>query len=163
MRGEAISHTQDPQRVHDYIGQITRWYSGTWQVMRLRRLLRGRQRIDLEFGLLIGESLAFSVLVMLLPLVAVLWPGALLRCFAIDQLLTAALAIASAVRLRRPDVVLWFPTFAVIRVINCFVWVRTFWTEVVRERSLDVWFTPDRYERRAGGHDNTQAREAFCA
>ena len=160
---QAISHTQDPQRVHDYIGQITRWYSGTWQVMRLRRLLRGGQRIDLEFGLLIGESLAFSVLVMLLPLVAVLWPGALLRCFAIDQLLTAALAIASAVRLRRPDVVLWFPTFAVIRVINCFVWVRTFWTEVVRERSLDVWLTPQRYERRAGGHDNTQGREAFCA
>ena len=160
---EAISHTQDPQRVHDYIGQITRWYSGTWQVMRLRRLLRGRQRIDLEVGLLIGESLAFSILVMALPLVAVLWPGALLRCFAIDQLVTAALAIASAVRLRRSDVVLWCPTFAIIRVINCFVWVRTFWTEVVRGKSLDVWFTPERYERCLDNRAKSQAREAFCA
>ena len=160
---EAISNTQDPQRVHDYIGQITRWYSGTWQVMRLRRLLRGRQRIDLEFGLLIGESLAFSLLVMALPLVAVLWPDALLRCFAIDQLVTLALAIASAVRLRRPDVVLWCPTFVIIRVINCFVWVRTFWTEVVRGTSLEVWFTPERYERRTNDHTNTSAREAFCA
>ena len=149
--------------MRDYIGQITRWYSGTWQVMRLRRLLRGRQRIDLEFALLIGESLAFSILVMLLPLLFLLWPGAVLRCLAIDQLVTAALAIASAVRLRRLDVVLWCPTFAIIRVINCFVWVRTFWTEVVRRRSLDVWFTPQRYERGTDAHANTQTREAFCA
>jgi hypothetical protein len=101
--------------------------------------------------------------VMVLPLVAVLWPGAVLRCFAIDQLVTAALAIASAVRLRRSDVVLWCPTFAVIRVINCFVWVRTFWTEVVRGKLLDVWFTPERYERCLDDRAESQAREAFCA
>jgi len=160
---EAISHTQDPQRLRDYIGQITRWYSGTWQVMRLRRLPRGRQRIDLEFGLLVGESLAFSVLVMLLPLLFILWPQALLRCLVIDQVVTTALAIASAVRLRRADLVLWCPTFVVIRAINCFVWVRTFWTEVVRRRSLDVWYTPQRYERRSGDRPTSQAREAFCA
>jgi poly-beta-1,6-N-acetyl-D-glucosamine synthase len=157
---EAISFTQDPQRLRDYIGQITRWYSGTWQVMRLRRLLRGRQRIDVEFGLLVGESLAFSALVMLLPVMVILWPEAMLRCLVIDQLLTAALAVASAVRLRRADVVLWCPTFVFIRAINCWVWVRTFWTEVVRGRSLDVWFTPQRYERKTG---KSQSSEAVCA
>lgn len=159
----AVSHTQDPQRLRDYVGQITRWYSGTWQVMRLRRLPRGGQRVDLEVGLLVGESLAFSLLVMLLPLLAWLWPQAVLRCLVIDQLVAASLAIVTAVRLRRLDVVLWCPTFIVIRVINCFVWVRTFWTEVVRGRSLEVWFTPQRYERRADAHVTTQAREAFCA
>jgi biofilm PGA synthesis N-glycosyltransferase PgaC len=159
----AISHTQDPQCLRDYVGQITRWYSGTWQVMRLRRLPRGGQRVDLEVGLLVGESLAFSLLVMLLPLLAWLWPQAVLRCLVIDQLVAASLAIVTAVRLRRLDVVLWCPTFIVIRVINCFVWVRTFWTEVVRGKSLEVWFTPQRYERRADAHVTTQAREAFCA
>jgi cellulose synthase/poly-beta-1,6-N-acetylglucosamine synthase-like glycosyltransferase len=159
----AISHTQDPQRLRDYVGQITRWYSGTWQVMRLRRLPRGGQRVDLEFGLLVGESLAFSLLVMLLPLLAWLWPQAVLRCLVIDQLVAASLAIVTAVRLRRLDVVLWSPTFLVIRAINCVVWVRTFWTEVVRGQSLEVWFTPQRYERRADTHVTTQAREAFCA
>jgi hypothetical protein len=129
--------------------------------MRLRRLNprpaahRPRVRITRR------ESLAFSILVMALPLVAVLWPGALLRCVAIDQLLTAALAIASAVRLRRSDVLVWCPTFVIIRVINCFVWVRTFWTEVVRGKSLDVWFTPERYERRTDDHAHTQARRHF--
>jgi cellulose synthase/poly-beta-1,6-N-acetylglucosamine synthase-like glycosyltransferase len=160
---QAISNTQDPQCLRDYIGQITRWYSGTWQVMRLRGLPRGGQRVDLEFGLLVGESLAFSILVMLLPLLTWLWPQAVLRCLFIDQLVAVGLAIVAAVRLRRLDVVLWCPTFVVIRVINCFVWVRTFWTEVIRRRSLDVWFTPQRYERRAGADVTTQAREAFCA
>lgn len=160
---QAISNTQDPQCLRDYIGQITRWYSGTWQVMRLRRLPRGGQRVDLECGLLVGESLAFSVLVMLLPLLALLWPEAVLRCLFIDQLVATTLAIVTAVRLRRLDVLLWCPTFIVIRVINCFVWVRTFWTEVVRGKSLEVWFTPQRYERRADPHVTTQAREAFCA
>jgi len=131
--------------------------------MRLRRLPRGRQRIDLEFGLLVGESLTFSILVMLLPLLFLLWPGAVMRALVIDQVVAAALVIASAVRLRRLDLVLWCPTFAFIRVINCFVWVRTFWTEVVRGRPLDEWFTPQRYERRSDDQVSTRAPEAFCA
>jgi cellulose synthase/poly-beta-1,6-N-acetylglucosamine synthase-like glycosyltransferase len=161
---EAISHTQDPQCLRDYAGQITRWYSGTWQVMRLRRLMRGGQRIDLEFGLVVTESLAFSIVVMMLPLLAVLWPEAVLRCLIIDQIVSAALVMVSAVRLRRLDVMLWFPTFAFIRAVNCFVWVRSFWTEVVRGRSLDEWFTPQRYER-SGDRPAIQARarETICA
>ena len=160
----AISHTQDPQCLRDYVGQITRWYSGTWQVMRLRRLPRGGQRVDLEFGLLVTESLAFSLLVMMLPLLALLWPEAVLRCLVIDQIVTALLALMSAVRLRRLDVMLWFPTFAFIRVVNCFVWVRSFWTEVVRGRSLDVWFTPQRYERSTDRQSiPAESRETLCA
>jgi len=159
---QAISHTQDPQRLRDYIGQITRWYSGTWQVMRLRRLPRGWQRIDLEYGLLVGESLTFSILVMLLPLALLMWPGAVLRALLFDQLVAAVLVIVSAVRLRRCDVVLWFPTFAFLRAINCFIWVRTFWTEIVRGKSLDVWFTPQRYERPSSDHANRQGG-SLCA
>ena len=149
--------------MRDYVGQITRWYSGTWQVMSLRRLPRGGQRVDLEFGLLVGESLLFSILVMLLPLLAWLWPQAVLRCLLIDQLVAVTLAVISAARLRRLDMLLWWPTFIVIRAINCFVWLRTFWTEVVLRKSLEVWFTPQRYERRTPDHANTQAREALCA
>ena len=160
---QAISNTQDPQCLRDYVGQITRWYSGTWQVMSLRRLPRGGQRVDFEFGLLVGESLLFSILVMLLPLLMWMWPQAVLRCLVIDQLVAVSLAVFSAARLRRLDVLLWWPSFIVIRAINCFVWVRTFWTEVVRGKSLDVWFTPQRYERGTGDRVSTQTREVFCA
>src|SRR5688572_6945920 len=32
----AVAYTQDPRTLRQYLGQITRWYSGTWQVMLLR-------------------------------------------------------------------------------------------------------------------------------
>jgi poly-beta-1,6-N-acetyl-D-glucosamine synthase len=142
---KAISYTQDPRTVRDYIGQITRWYSGTWQVMRLRRLPFGRQRIDAEFAVLAGEGLLYSVLIPLLPLLAFLWPGVLMRMLVFDQVVAASLAALAAVRLRRADVFLWFPTYALVRLINCLVLLKTFWVEVVRGRSLEVWFTPQRY------------------
>jgi cellulose synthase/poly-beta-1,6-N-acetylglucosamine synthase-like glycosyltransferase len=158
----AVSHTQDPQCLADYTGQIMRWYSGTWQVMRLRRLLRGGQRIDLEFALLAGEGIGYSLLTLLLPVLAMFAPGMALRWLLFDQALMLIAAALCAVRLRRPDILLWSPTFIILRFVNCFVWVRSFWREVVRGHSLRVWFTPERYV-----HERSPARppcqEAFHA
>ena len=142
----AVSHTQDPQRLRDYIGQITRWYSGSWQVMRLHQLGRRSQRIDLEFALLVAEGLIYSVVLSLLPVLVFLFPTIILRCVAFEQLLTAAIALFTAIRLRRADIFFWCPTFSLLRLINAFVWIRTFWAEVIRRQTLRVWFTPERYE-----------------
>ena len=30
----AVTYTQDPRSFRDYVGELTRWYRGTWQVMR---------------------------------------------------------------------------------------------------------------------------------
>jgi cellulose synthase/poly-beta-1,6-N-acetylglucosamine synthase-like glycosyltransferase len=59
---DAIAYTQDPRALRDYVGQITRWHSGTWQVMKRHRLPFGGQRVDAEFALLVGESLVYSSL-----------------------------------------------------------------------------------------------------
>jgi biofilm PGA synthesis N-glycosyltransferase PgaC len=161
---EAISHTQDPRRLRDYIGQVTRWYSGAWQVMRLHRLPIGRQRIDLEIGLVAGEGLIYSAITLLMPLVAIAAPGLVLRWLLLDQLVVFATALLCAIKLRRPDVFLWAPTFIVIRFINCFVWVRTFWTEIIRRNTLTVWFTPQRYQHREpSGTILECSQEAICA
>ena len=142
---DALSYTQDPRRLRDYIGQITRWYSGTWQVMRLRRLPFGRQRIDLEIAMLAGEGLVYSAVTLLLPLVALFSPSLVWRWLVLDQLIMLAAAVVCACRLRRLDVLLWSPTFMALRLINCFLWLRTFWTEIVRRNTLTQWFTPERY------------------
>lgn len=142
---EAVSHTQDPRCLRDYVGQIMRWYSGTWQVMRLRRLLRGGQRIDLEFAVLAGEGLGYSMLTLLLPVIALFAPGVALRWFLFDQAIMLTGAVLCAVRLRRLDILVWSPTFAFLRFVNCVIWVRSFWTEIVRGNTLRVWFTPERY------------------
>jgi hypothetical protein len=57
-------------------------------------------------------------------------------------------AAVCAVHLRRPDVLLYSPTFVVLRLISSFLWLRTFWTEIVRQRRLSTWFSPRRYQCR---------------
>jgi cellulose synthase/poly-beta-1,6-N-acetylglucosamine synthase-like glycosyltransferase len=160
---DAVSHTQDPRRLKDYIGQVTRWYSGAWQVMRLRALPVGRQRIDLEFGLVAGEGLLYSALTLMLPVFALAAPELVARWLLLDQSVVFAGAVVCAVRLRRPDVLLWSPTFIVLRTINAFLWLRTFWTEVVRRRTLRVWFTPQRYRGAAAAPALEGPQEAVCA
>jgi cellulose synthase/poly-beta-1,6-N-acetylglucosamine synthase-like glycosyltransferase len=152
---DAVVYTQDPRRIGEYIGQLTRWYSGTWQVMRLHRLPFGRQRLDAEVALLIGEGLAYSVLVLALPVLAWLWPAATLRALLLDQLVFAFLSVVFAWRLRRLDVLVWLPMFAPLRVIGCMVLVRTFWLEVVRRRTLRTWFSVARYDSNAQSPYNT--------
>ena len=149
---DAVVYTQDPRRLREYVGQLTRWYSGTWQVMRLHRLPRGRQRLDAEMALLIGEGLFYSMLVLALPVLAWLSPAATLRWLLLDQSVFAVLTVVCAWRLRRLDVVLWFPTFAPLRVIGCMVLLRTYWLEVVCRRTLRAWFSVARYD------SNTQTR-----
>jgi poly-beta-1,6-N-acetyl-D-glucosamine synthase len=146
---DAVVHTQDPRRITEYIGQLTRWYSGTWQVMRLHRLPFGRQRIDAEFALLIGEGLVYSAMVLAVPLLAWLSPSATLRWLLLDQLVAAFAAVLCAWRLGRVDVLLWFPTFVPLRVIGCLVLVRTFWLEVIRRQTLRTWFSVARYDTNA--------------
>jgi cellulose synthase/poly-beta-1,6-N-acetylglucosamine synthase-like glycosyltransferase len=142
----AVTFTQDPRTIRGYLGQIRRWYSGTWQVMRLHGLPFGRQRIDAEFALLVGEGLFYSALVLALPLVALAWPAAALRWILLDQAVSAAAAVVVAASLRRIDIVLGFPTFVVLRVLGCAVLLQTFWAEIVRKRTLQTWFSVGRYE-----------------
>jgi cellulose synthase/poly-beta-1,6-N-acetylglucosamine synthase-like glycosyltransferase len=142
----AVANTQDPQTIRQYVGQITRWYSGTWQVMLLRRLPFGCQRVDAEFGVLAGEGLLYAVLLLMLPVVALLSPMNVLSFLLIDQAMWFALAIGFAIHQRRADVVWAFPVFFLIRCLNCAVLLRTFWLEVIRRKTRQDWFSVARYQ-----------------
>jgi poly-beta-1,6-N-acetyl-D-glucosamine synthase len=143
---DAVTFTQDPRTIRGYLGQLRRWYSGTWQVMRLHGLPFGRQRIDAEFALLVGEGLVYSALVLALPLVALVWPAAALRWILLDQAVSAAAVVIVAACLRRIDIVFSFPAFVVLRVLGCAVLLQTFWAEIIRKRTLQTWFSVGRYE-----------------
>jgi poly-beta-1,6-N-acetyl-D-glucosamine synthase len=141
----AIAYTQDPRTIRQYIGQLTRWYSGTWQVMLLHRLPLGRQRIDAEFALLVGEGLGYALLLLLLPLYAWRAPAALLALFAFDQALWLTLATVFAISLRRVDILTGFPFFIFIRGLNCLLLLQTFWLEVICRKKRREWFAVTRY------------------
>jgi cellulose synthase/poly-beta-1,6-N-acetylglucosamine synthase-like glycosyltransferase len=142
---DAIAYTQDPRRLRDYIGQITRWHSGTWQVMKRHRLPFGGQRVDAEFALLVGEGLVYSSLIMLLPLLVLIWPRAVLQWALMDQALVLAGSLYCAIATRRVDVIAWAPSFTILRFLNSAIFLKTFWQEIVRQRSLGAWFSVQRY------------------
>ena len=142
----AIAHTQDPRTLRDYVGQLTRWYRGTWQVMRLRNVPFGRQRIDAEFGVLLGEGLFFSLVTLCLPLIAWWSPGTVLRLLLVDQAIAVSLAMACAVVLRRADILMCIPAFPFLRLVNSTILLRTFWLEVIRRQSALEWFSVARYD-----------------
>ena len=141
----AIAYTQDPRTLREYTGQLTRWYSGTWQVMKLHRIPFRFQRLDAEFALLVGEGLLYALVAMLLPILVWLFPAATLRVLLMDQLLWAGLAAVCAAQLRRADVLTCIPFCAVMRAINCFVLLKTFWAEVICSRQTETWFSVSRY------------------
>jgi poly-beta-1,6-N-acetyl-D-glucosamine synthase len=145
----AVTYTQDPRTLREYIGQLTRWYSGTWQVMRLHKVPFGRQRIDAEFTVLIGEGFGYALLTALLPVITWFYPQAVLRGFLLDQAIWLTLVVVAACRLRRLDVLLYCPAFLLMRGINSFVLLRTFWSEIIRSRRLDQWFSVSRYREHA--------------
>ena len=141
----AVAYTQDPRTIRQYIGQLTRWYSGTWQVMLLRRLPFGRQRIDAEFALLTGEGLLYGLLFLALPVLACLRPTAVLGLLVVDQALWLSLAVGFALSERRADILWAFPFSLFIRFVNCAVLLQTFWLEVIRRKTRHEWFFVGRY------------------
>jgi poly-beta-1,6-N-acetyl-D-glucosamine synthase len=146
----AVAYTQDPRTLREYVGQLKRWYSGTWQVMRLRHLPFGRQRIDAEFALLTGEGLIYGLVFLAMPLLAWRYPVAVFRMLLVDQLLWLVLASLFAVVQRRADLLWSFPLFVFVRFINCAVLLHTFWREVIRRQRLRTWFSVGRYRPTAG-------------
>jgi cellulose synthase/poly-beta-1,6-N-acetylglucosamine synthase-like glycosyltransferase len=145
----AIAYTQDPRTLRGYIGQLSRWYRGTWQVMKLRRVPFGKQRIDAEFAMLLSEGLFFSAMTLCLPLLACFWPRAVMQWIVLDQTFAIGLAILCALKLRRADILAALVTFPLLRVINSAILLRTFWSEVIRGQQMLEWFTVDRYSEGA--------------
>src|SRR3990170_4356139 len=92
----AVTYTQDPRTLREYIGQLTRWYSGTWQVMRLHRVPFGKQRIDAEFTVLLGEGFGYALMTALLPVITWFYPRAVLAGFVLDQAIWLTLVLVAA-------------------------------------------------------------------
>ena len=136
---DAIVHTQDPRRIRDYIGQTMRWYRGTWQVVRLRRLGRENQRIDWEVGLLLGENLLLGFIVMLMPLWLWLWPVTIMLVVAADQTCAFIFTVLTGVRERRWDVIRAFPFFIIPRMLDYWMFAWAYLSE--RRQPETKWYS----------------------
>jgi cellulose synthase/poly-beta-1,6-N-acetylglucosamine synthase-like glycosyltransferase len=146
----AIVHTQDPETVHDYIRQIRRWYTGAWQVIRKHRIPWRMEKIDLELGLLCLEGLIYGLLLSLLPFLLpflILFHSKWIAAIGLyDLSMFSGLVLYSAIRNRRLDIVLKFPSFYIVRYLNAVVFLESFCRVYLKQEVILRWEKVKRYQ-----------------
>ncbi len=139
----ALVSTQDPRNLRDFIGQVMRWYRGTWQVIKKHQLGRKAQRVDVEVMWLIVEQMLVGLMVMTLPLWAYFYPRQVLIALAVDQAIVLTYTLLTALRERRLDLIVFFPTFWLPRLMGYFLFA---WAWVLERRAPETrWFSVARY------------------
>ncbi len=71
---EAKVYTQTPRTLRDYMKQMLRWYTGTWQVIAKRRVYWGNRRVDWECKLLWSEGVLTAFWRFTMPVMALSLP-----------------------------------------------------------------------------------------
>lgn len=144
-RPKAEVYTQDPRTLVEYVKQMNRWYTGTWQVAHKYHILNSWTKIDFEFKLLMGEGLLFSIFMFSIPILAPFHPLRALAILGLDMMLTLLVALACGVCDRRVDVVLATPVYTLMRFVDCGVLLHSFWKTYVLRHRADHWFSVKRY------------------
>lgn len=149
---EAKTMTQDPKDFGDYVKQIRRWYRGNFQVMARHRVGLRPQKIDAYLSYLMFEQTILIGELLVLPALAV-WtsnypPLALL--FLNDLLIFLGVTMWVAGKQKRADVLGAFPLFYILRFVNLYVFVVSWYEIVVRRRFQSAspgWSTAGRRYR----------------
>lgn len=142
---DAVVSTQDPRTLRDYVKQVYRWHTGTWQIGQKYGMAFGLSKIDWEYRLLMGEGLIFATLFALIPLWLALKPRVALLALGMDLGVLAVLSLICAMCERRVDVLLSLPLYELLRFVDCCVFLHTFWRTVVLRKQVRVWFAVKRY------------------
>lgn len=143
---DAVVYTQDPRTVRDYVKQMYRWHTGTWQVVKKYGMFTGLKKIDWEYKLLLGEGLFFTLMYLLLPIWLIIFSSAIYALL-IDLAITATLALIVSVAEKRRDVFMASPAFPFLRYMDSAIFIYSFWKTVVRGQKISEWFAVKRYEQ----------------
>lgn len=137
----AISYTQDPATLKNYINQMRRWYDGGWQNLKKHYAVINNPIRAMELSLIYIEGLIFSILVLIIPLLN-WWIGLML---VIASFLASYIyAIWAAWIDKRPALLLApFPNTIII-FVNAWLFLETFFKEIIMGKKNLKWFKPDR-------------------
>jgi poly-beta-1,6-N-acetyl-D-glucosamine synthase len=144
-QNEAIVSTQDPQILRDYVKQIYRWFTGTWQIGQKYSMATGVTKIDWEYKLLMGEGLLFAALFLIAPVGLLFSPRFAWYAIGMDFAVLTSLAVVCAICERRSDVLISLPLYELLRFVDCSVFLYAFWKTVIRRKRVRVWFAAERY------------------
>jgi cellulose synthase/poly-beta-1,6-N-acetylglucosamine synthase-like glycosyltransferase len=149
---QAKTFTQDPKDLGDYTKQVSRWYRGTFQVMHRHNIGFRPHKIDAYMGYVMLEQWLTIAGLLIIPFMA-WWSqnyAPLAIMFLSDVMIFFSITVWASGLTRRPDVVGAFPMFYLLRFLNLFIFVRS-WYEIVVQRKFRTaqvgWSTAGRRYR----------------
>src|SRR5438046_9157410 len=98
--------TQDTRTLSEYVKQIYRWDTGTWQGGLKYGMATGLGKIDWEYKLLMGEGLIFAAVFLLLPVWLLFYPKIASFAIGMDFAVLTLLSVVGAACESRADVVI---------------------------------------------------------
>ncbi len=126
---QAITYTQDPKNLTDYVNQIQRWNRGSLQSMMKYNIGRKATRIDSYLSYQILQNLLFFASYLLwVPYLAITrhtW-AFVAAAFVVDVLVTFVLTFLAASRTQRWDIISAFPQVYVLRWVSLGVFLKAF-------------------------------------
>lgn len=139
---KAISYTQDPADLKNYINQMRRWFGGGWQnLVKHHSIIPVRPIRAFELSLVYSEGVIYSILIFLIPILN-FWFGLWLL---IGYFFIAfVFAIWAAYKERRPMLMLAPFPYMILMYINAYIYLEQFVKEVILKRKNLVWFKPER-------------------
>lgn len=140
----AITFTQDPADLKNYINQMRRWFGGGWQnLLKHRRQVSYNPTQSFEIALLYAEGAIFSALLFIIP---ILNPWFALWLMASYFVVAQVFAIWAAIKEKRPMLLLVpFPYFIML-FVNAYIYLEQFVVEIVLKKNNLVWFKPERVD-----------------
>ena len=140
---KAVSYTQDPASLSQYINQMRRWYAGGWQNLRKHWRIIKNPNSALQLSIIYAEGLIFSVLIFLFPILNIIAFSYFLVLYAI---VLYCVAVYAAIARKRFDLILIVPAYLLLVYIHAAVFLEQFWKEIIRRNTNLVWFQPERRE-----------------
>ena len=146
----AKTYTQDPKNLSDYVQQVSRWYRGFFQGVQDHKLGQPYTFLDAYVLFMIGQAFLYlAELLIWLPAVAIITRNVadVSVFFVSEMLVNFLIALMCAAVADRYDILVAFPLFYFLQLVNLFIFVRAF-VEVIlqkkfRERSAG-WSTAGR-------------------
>jgi len=147
----AISYTQDPTTLKGYISQLRRWYGGGWQnLLKHYRIAKHPVRA-MELSLIYLESLVFSLLFFLVPILNPPTGLALISSYFVVMIL---FAVWAAVVSKRLSLLLVPLPYLLVIFVNAAVFLESFVKEIVLKRKNLIWVKPERVKIESFGSTN---------
>jgi poly-beta-1,6-N-acetyl-D-glucosamine synthase len=124
---EAVVVTADPQDLlRSYTRQLTRWNGGAWSCTRQLKMWGSTRKIALETQLVMSEGFIVSVMLLFVPIWFLLFPRVVETWLAIDGGFMLISATIVCLRHKRWDILLYTPTYVVLRFVDSYLFLKGF-------------------------------------